>query len=107
MNRAMRMGAEVGQVAARLGTALECVTCGIGIAVDMVGKRWGEDPYDWKGERFGHECKLTRAGLTPAQIAKVAEIQKHLERWAQTQRGESHQATMPDSRLPPEREDLL
>lgn len=107
MTRGSRMGAEVGQVAAKLSRAVECSTCGIGIAVDMVGKRWGEDPYDWKGERFGHECNVARNGLTPEQVRVVAQIEVDLEKWSHTQRGGGeYQAPLVDPRLPPERDDV-
>ena len=105
MNREMRMGAEVGQVAAKLSKILECSTCGIGIGVDMVGKRWGEDPYDWQGKRFGHECKVTRAGINEDQRRGIAAVEAKLEKWSQTQHGAGYQAPLGDSRLPPEPED--
>lgn len=105
MNRGSRMGAEVGQVAAKLGKIVECWTCGIGIGVDMVGKRWGEEPYDWQGKRFDppHECDVTRKGLNPDQIRAIAAVEAWLEKWSHTQRGgDSYQVPMGDSRLPPE-----
>lgn len=96
------MGQEVGQVASKLAAAVECVTCGIGIGIDMVGKRWGQMPYDWQGKRFDHACKVTRGGLDEKQREAVIAIEADLEKWAQMQTGASYQPEMPDPRLPRE-----
>jgi hypothetical protein len=73
---AIRMGREVGQSARRFATALGCMTCGIGKAIDVVGRRWGNPPYDWAGSRardmvspgtpgpVEHMCKNTTWNLT-------------------------------------------
>ncbi len=109
MSRGLRMGSEVGHVAGKLAVALGCSSCGIGIAVDMVGKRWGEEPYDWKGERFNppHACAVTAAGLSPDQMRTVGEIEKELETWSHRQHGGGgeYQVPLPDARLPVERDE--
>lgn len=100
------MGAEVSFVAFKLASAVGCLSCGIGIAVDMVGGRWGEEPYDWEGKRFGHACRLTREGLSADQKRVVADIGKSLEVWSHGQSGgDGYQATLHDGRLPPERDE--
>lgn len=105
MSRSARMATEVSHVAAKITRAIDCATCGTGIAIDMVGERWGEPPYDWKGERFGHACAVTRGGLTPDHLRDIEAIKQNLETWSHGQRGGDYQAPLVDPRLPPEHED--
>lgn len=105
MSRGLRMGSEVAHVAFRLAAAVGCVSCGIGIGIDMVGKRWGEEPYDWKGDRFKHECSVTRNGLTRDQMLAVGDIERGLEQWSHSQRGGGEYQPTLEVRLPPERDE--
>ena len=77
-----RMGREVGKIAFQLGVALGCPTCGIGKAIDIVSKRWGERGFDWAGEgartlpdgRGGileHICANTTWNLTQKPTRKI------------------------------------
>lgn len=118
-------GREVGQIAAKLSLAMGCNPCGIGKAIDIVGERWGEPPFDWAGaeaQKVGHRCKNTTwsKGEEAAEGAgafvisdaeknrRVAEIQARLEEWAKTNTDVPAAADYaPDTRLPPERDEEL
>lgn len=103
MNRDERMGQEVAHIAGPIRAVVECVPCGIGIAVDIVGKRWGEnEETDWSNSKIGHACKVTRDGLTPEQLEKIRAIQDELARWSPLP---TESPPPPDPRLPPERDD--
>lgn len=62
------MGREVSKVASQFSIALGCSACGVGKAIDVVGRRWSAPPYDWAGaeaKRNGqHICPNTTWNLT-------------------------------------------
>lgn len=71
-------GKAVSQITRRCGQIAGCMVCGIGIAIDVVGIKMGEPPYDWMGSRFGHECALTKNGPSEEQKRLIAEIQAEI-----------------------------
>ena len=104
------MSAEVALLASDIGEIVNCVTCGIGIAVDIVGRRWQQPPYDWAGERFNHSCKVAKDGLDANQSAAVDRVCEKLTKplgAAYPVEQREMPPAVPDSRLPPEKEDLL
>lgn len=100
MTRGQKMGNEVGRLAFPIGRLVGCMTCGIGLAIDAVGERWGEEPYDWGLRREGHDkiCTISAGGL-PA--AKEVEVRKLVDRFY----GTLPVVATADPRLPPERDD--
>lgn len=73
------MAAEVAEIRPAVFAVCDCIACATGIACDIVGERWGEEPVDWRGTSFGHHCKFADEGPTPAQQAKIAAIRATLE----------------------------
>jgi len=73
-------GREIGMICWRLGQALGCMTCGIGVAIDEVGRRYGEEPYNWRDldASGGHDCENIRNGLTAEKQAEVDRLARHL-----------------------------
>jgi len=69
------MGREVGFVAAKFGRILGCRTCGIGAAVDVVGKRWGR----------GGVSQLCPNHEPNLDDVRIKQVERELERWAITQ----------------------
>lgn len=73
--RELLMGREVGFLARRFGRELGCLTCGIGRAVDFVGRRWGQGGFDWTGEAARdageHICRNTTWNLTRKPERKI------------------------------------
>lgn len=107
MSRSLKMSAEVARLTPRLGAILGCSTCGMGLAIDIVGARWGEPSHDWLGGSFGHACPVTRAGkVTEAKMAEVDQVVATLPEWAEPP---EEPAPAPkgyvETRLPPERDE--
>jgi hypothetical protein len=73
------MGREVAEVRELVFIACGCSTCSTGIAIDIVGERWGEPEYDWRGAAFNHHCPLADKGPTPALATKILAIRAMLE----------------------------
>lgn len=58
----LRMGAEVTRLFGECIKRLGCKTCGIGLAIDTVGRKYGNVPFDWAGKeakKCGHRCSNT------------------------------------------------
>jgi hypothetical protein len=107
MSRSLKMSAEVARLTPRLGVILGCSTCGMGLAIDIVGARWGEPSHDWLGGSFGHACAVTRAGkVTEAKMLEVDAVVATLPKWTeQPAEPEPAPAGYRDSRLPVEPDD--
>lgn len=95
-----KMGREVGLIVWTMAKAVGCQPCGIGIAVDLVGRRWGEEPYDWRANHNGHDCENIRNGLTPQKQLACEKIASSLR----PSPGDEVQVPI-DTRLPPEPDD--
>lgn len=107
MSRSLKMSAEVARLTPRLGAILGCSTCGMGLAIDIVGARWGEPSHDWLGGSFGHVCPVTRAGkVTEANMRLVDEAVATLPAWTEstTEPAPAPKAYV-DTRLPVERDE--
>ena len=107
MSRGSKMSMEVGQIASKLSEILGCPICGMGLAIDIVGARWGEPPHDWLGGKAGHVCAITKAGKVPdAKMAAVEAVVATLGEWTEPP---SEVVPAPkayvDSRLPVERDE--
>lgn len=101
MNRSSRMNAEVKQIRTRITAAIGCGTCALGISLDIVGRRWGDGPFeDWRCSR--EDCAVSRSGLTADQGAAVDAISAELTGPVEAP---PRVVFEPDSRLPPERDD--
>ena len=100
-----KMGREVGLIAAKCQRAVRCAPCGIGIAVDVVGRRYGEEPYDWRAKHDGHDCANIRHGLTEDKKAAILSIAQWLERGPSTGVTYQQPIVAVDSRLPPEKDE--
>jgi hypothetical protein len=106
MSRGSQMGAEVGRLASKIGGIVGCVTCGIGLATEIVAARWGDPPYDWVGNGGNHRCELSRAGEpTPEQRTQIDELIASLGPVPQMPGPTPAPAGLVDSRLPVERDD--
>lgn len=95
------MTVEVGKIRGPIAKAIGCSTCALGIALDIVGKRWGDEGFDgWACDRS--DCGPSSKGLTVDQIAAVKAIGDELAgQQVEIRTGEA----TPDPRLPPERDD--
>jgi hypothetical protein len=87
----VEMGREVALMQFGMGKELGCWTCGIGKAIDIVGRKYGEPPYDWAGER-------ARDMVSPGGGGPVRHICKNTT-W-------DKEPVEPDRRLPPESDDV-
>lgn len=107
MSRSLKMSAEVARLTPRLGAILGCSTCGMGLAIDIVGARWGEPSHDWLGGSFGHACAVTKAGkVQEDKLAEVDALAAALPAWIEPP---EEPAPAPkahvDSRLPREKDE--
>jgi hypothetical protein len=70
-------GAEVARLRSRIRPVVECHTCAIGIAVEMVRKHWepSSPEHDWRGRKFDHRCAFVDRGPTPDQDARLQAIE--------------------------------
>jgi hypothetical protein len=107
VSRSLKMSAEVARLTPRLGTILGCSTCGMGLAIDIVGNRWGEPSHDWLGGSFGHACAVTRAGkVETGKMAEVDAVVATLPGWTEPPgEPEPAPAGYTDSRMPVERDE--
>lgn len=71
-----KQSSELAALRPKIYEVVGCSTCAIGIAIDVVGRRWSDGPYeDWKGERFGHDCAFSKGGATPDQDRRLRAIE--------------------------------
>lgn len=106
MSRGAKMGAEVGKLASKIAAIVGCVTCGIGLATEIVAARWGDPPYDWVGNGGNHQCAVSKAGqVTAEQRAQIDDVIAQLGPVPRQPDPVPAPAGAVDSRLPPERDD--
>jgi hypothetical protein len=105
MNASSRKSAEVKQIREKITKLVGCGTCALGIALDIVGQRWGEAPFhNWPCGSA--ECKAWQPGLTPEQTAALKTIAAELTGEVDLSSDVAPApAQEPDTRLPPEKDD--
>lgn len=57
-----RLGREVTRLYPQCRKQVDCKTCAIGMAVDLVARKYGKVAFDWRGEaakKCGHRCSAT------------------------------------------------
>jgi hypothetical protein len=65
---------EVTALSSRVRAIVECLPCGMAIATDIVDERYGQARSDWRNVNQGHACKLTTAGLSADQEARITAV---------------------------------
>lgn len=73
-----KKSADVARLREKVRRVVPCGTCATGIAFDIVERHWhgGAGYEDWRGKRFGHSCRLTEKGATPAEDAALQAIER-------------------------------
>lgn len=98
----VKMGNEVGSIVSKMARAVGCSTCGIGIAVDVVGERYGRAPFAWQCGRS--TCEASAKGLNAGHVAAVRKVIDGMPRVYPEEVAPAPRY-VPDERLPVERDE--
>jgi hypothetical protein len=98
------MNAEVAQIRPQIVAIVGCSSCALGIAIDIVGQRYGEAPIaSWSCG--GKNCKAAVSGIDETKTAAINAIADALPDPILTSSVQPAPPAAPDPRLPPERDE--